>query len=50
MSNSLAVVAGLIGKSPMAGMSFYNLDYICGLQELAYDVDYVKRQDRPDEC
>jgi hypothetical protein len=34
MSNSLAVVAGLIGKSPMAGMSFYNLDYIVGCKSL----------------
>jgi hypothetical protein len=50
MSNPLAVVVGFIGKLPVAGMSFYNLHYICGLQELGYEVHYVERQNRPDEC
>jgi hypothetical protein len=43
-------VVGFIGKSPVAGMSLYNLHYICGLQELGYEVHYVERQNRPDEC
>jgi hypothetical protein len=50
MSKPLAVVCGFIGKSPVAGMSLYNLHYICGLQELGYEVHYVERQNGPDEC
>jgi hypothetical protein len=41
---------GFIGKLPVAGMSLYNLHYIGGLQELGYEVHYVERQNRPDEC
>jgi hypothetical protein len=50
MTKPLAVVAGFIGKYPVAGMSLYNLHYLAGLQELGYDVHYVERLDRPDEC
>jgi len=46
----LAVVIGFIGKFPVAGMTLYNLHYIVGLQELGYEVHYVERQNRPQEC
>jgi hypothetical protein len=46
----LAVVVGFIGKLPVAGMSLYNFHYICGLQTLGYEVHYVERQNRADEC
>ena len=46
----LAVVVGFIGKLPYAGMSLYNLHYIAGLHELGYDVHYVERLNKPDEC
>src|SRR5437867_6473013 len=46
----LAVVVGFIGKLPVAGMSLYVLHYIAGLQELGYEVHYVERQNRRNEC
>jgi hypothetical protein len=45
-----AVLIGFIGKFPVAGMALYNLHYIVGLQELGYEVHYVERQNRPQEC
>jgi hypothetical protein len=50
MTKPLAVVIGFIGKLPFAGMSFYNLHYIAGLQALGYDIHYVERLNAPDEC
>jgi hypothetical protein len=50
MARPLAVVVGFIGKSPVAGMALYNLHYILGLKELGYDVHYVERLNRADEC
>jgi hypothetical protein len=46
----LAIVVGFIAKSPVAGMALYNLHYIAGLRELGFDVHYVERLNRPDEC
>jgi hypothetical protein len=43
------VVAGFIGKLPMAGMALYNLHHIAGLQELGYDVHYVEQQNGRDD-
>jgi len=50
MTKPIAIVVGFIGKLPVAGMALYNLHYISGLQVLGYDVHYVERQNRPDEC
>lgn len=50
MNKPLAIVVGFIGKLPLAGMSYYNLHYIAGLQELGYEVHYVERQNKPDDC
>src|SRR2546425_1328985 len=50
MKRPIACVVGFIGKLPYAGMSFYNLHYIAGLQALGYDVHYIERQNIPDEC
>lgn len=44
------VVVGFIGKLPYAGMSLYNLHYISGLKALGYDVHYVERINKPQEC
>jgi hypothetical protein len=46
----LAVVIGFIGKFPVAGMALYNLHYLVGLQELGYEVHYIERQNRSQEC
>ena len=46
----LAVVVGFVGKLPVAGMTQYNVHYIAGLQDLGYEVHYVERQNRPQEC
>jgi hypothetical protein len=46
----LAVVVGAIGKLPYAGMSLYFLHHIAGLQDLGYEVHYVERLNKPDEC
>ena len=50
MARPIAVVIGFIGKLPLAGFSLYNLHYIAGLQSLGYDVHYVERLNRPDQC
>ena len=50
MSRPLAIVVGFIGKQPVAGMAYYNIHYIVGLQELGYDVHFVERQNQPLEC
>jgi len=50
MNKPLAVVVGFIGKLPLAGMSLYNLHYIAGLQALGYEVHYVERQNKANEC
>jgi hypothetical protein len=50
MAKPLAVAVGFIGKLPVAGMSLYVLHYLAGLQDLGYEVHYVERQNRPDEC
>ena len=50
MSRPLAIVVGFIGKQPIAGMAYYNIHYIVGLQELGYEVHFVERQNRPLEC
>ena len=46
----LAIVVGFIGKSPLAGMTLYNLHHVLGLQELGYDVHYVERQNTTWDC
>ena len=46
----LAIVVGFIGKSPLAGMTLYNLHHVLGLQELGYDVHYVERQNTAWDC
>jgi hypothetical protein len=46
----LAIVVGFIGKLPVAGMALYNIHYLVGLRELGYDIHYVERLNRPDEC
>ena len=50
MNKPLAVVAGFVGKFPVAGMSLYNIHYIAGLQSLGYEVHYVECLNVPDEC
>jgi hypothetical protein len=45
-----AVVVGFIGKLPYAGMSLYNLHYIDGLESLGYEVHYVERINKAQEC
>jgi hypothetical protein len=49
-SKPRVVVAGFIGKLPYAGMSLYNLHYIDGLEALGYQVHYVERIKKPQEC
>jgi hypothetical protein len=49
-SAPVIVVVGFVGKSPVAGMTYYNLHYVLGLQELGYDVHYVERQNTPWDC
>jgi len=44
MSAPLAVVAGFVGKLPLAGMMLYNIHYLAGLAELGYEVHYVEHQ------
>jgi hypothetical protein len=44
VTRPLAVVAGFIGKNPVAGMTAYVLHHIAGLQDLGYDVHYVEGQ------
>src|SRR5207244_4009453 len=46
----LAVVIGAVGKLPYAGMSLYFLHYVVGLRELGYEVQYVERLNKPNEC
>ena len=50
MVKPLAIYIGFIGKLPLAGMSLANLHVITGLQELGYDVHYVERLNRNDQC
>jgi hypothetical protein len=50
MTRPLAVAVGFIGKSPLAGMTLYNLHYLAGLQDLGYDVHYVEQQNSPWDC
>jgi hypothetical protein len=45
-----AVMVGFIGKLPIAGMALANLHVISGLQALGYDVHYVERLNRPNQC
>ena len=40
---------GYLGKLPYAGLSFHNIHYIAGLQELGYDVHYVESVNYPEE-
>src|SRR5205085_10491993 len=49
-SRPRVVVVGFIGKLPYAGMSLYNLHYISGLKALGYDVHYVERINKAQEC
>ena len=50
MTKPLATVVGAIGKLPLAGLSLYNIHHIAGLQELGYEVHYVERQNKPEDC
>jgi hypothetical protein len=50
MTKPLAILVGFIGKLPFAGMSFYNLHYIGGLQALGYEVHYVECNNEPCTC
>ena len=50
MTKPLAILVGFIGKLPFAGMSFYNLHYIGGLQALGYEVHYVECNNEPCGC
>jgi hypothetical protein len=45
-----AVVVGFIAKLPYAGMSFYVLHHVAGLQQLGYEVHYAERLMRPNEA
>jgi hypothetical protein len=45
-----AVVVGGVGKLPLAGVGLYVLHHVVGLQHLGYDVHYVERQNRSEEC
>ena len=44
-----AVMIGSIGKLPLAGISYYFLHYLVGLQDLGYQVHYLERQNWPGE-
>ena len=42
----IAIVIGAIGKLPYAGMTYYWLHHIVGLQELGFHVHYIESQSR----
>ncbi len=50
MTRPLAVMIGSIGKLPLAGVSYYFLHYLVGLEELGYQVHYLERQNWQGEC
>ena len=43
-------MVGSLGKLPLGGHSFFCAHYLCGLQDLGYEVHYVERQNRTGEC
>jgi hypothetical protein len=46
----LAIVIGGIGKLAVTGYALHILHHVVGLQELGYEVHYIERQNRRDEC
>jgi len=46
----LAVLVGGVGKLALAGYGLGILHHLVGLQELGYEVHYLERQNRPEEC